>query len=322
VNSARESARNVQCKNNLKQMGDAILAHEQTQGYFPTGGWGYGWVGDPDRGYGTQQPGGWLYNILSHTEMNALHDLGKTPPGQSPSNSAKQAAIEQMVATPLPFANCPTRHRPALYNFTASVTVADNAGGVTGKTVARSDYAVSCGTAAQNEAGKGTGPVINADQIGTNGSPSATATQAQTTYFGTRATTNMQTFTGICFEQSTIRTADVSDGLSCTLMVGEKYLGVDCYNIEGAPGDKSGADSANMYVGMSSDIFRTTFQPPMQDRSGNHNLLAFGSAHSNAANFILCDGAAVTINYAVDATTFLYLGIRSGRAAPVDMTKL
>ncbi len=131
----------------------------------------------------------------------------------------------------------------------------------------------------------------------------------------------MQTFTGICFEQSTIRTADVSDGLSCTLMLGEKYLGADSYG-EGKPGDNSGADSANMYAGMSSDLFRTTFQPPMQDRSGNHSLFIFGSAHANAANFILCDGAAVTINYAVDATTFQNLGIRSGRAAPVDMTKL
>ena len=326
VNSARESARNIQCRNNLKQMGDAILAHEQAQGYFPTGGWGWDWVGDPDRGYGTQQPGGWIYNILPHTEMNALHDLGRTPPEQiQPANNAKQAAIQQLVATPLPFANCPTRRRDVLWPYTPT-TLAYNAGGVpipSGLKVARTDYAISAGSAADSQIGpsigNGSGPPVGADQIGTNGSFTVSAGSLQSNYFGTRITTNMQRYTGICFEQSTIRTADVSDGLSCTLMIGEKYLAPDDYG----GGSSDYADNENMYVGMDNDIFRTTCQPPMQDRVGNFGTgVAFGSAHPNAANFILCDGAAVTINYAVDATTFLYLGIRSGRAAPVDMTKL
>src|ERR1039457_6255536 len=77
VNSARESGRNAQCKNNLRQLGTACLAHEEAQGIFPAGGWGWSWVGDPDRGYGDQQPGGWIYNILPHTDQTAVHDLGR-----------------------------------------------------------------------------------------------------------------------------------------------------------------------------------------------------------------------------------------------------
>ena len=102
VNSARESGRVVQCKNNLKQMGMACLAHEEAQGFFPTGGWGWFWVGDPDGGYGYSQPGGWIYNILPHTDKSDLHDLGL-----GGSTSVKNQAVLKLVATPLTFTNCP-----------------------------------------------------------------------------------------------------------------------------------------------------------------------------------------------------------------------
>ena len=49
VNAARESGRSAQCKNNLMQLGRAVLAHVEGQGIFPTGGWGWYWVGDPDQ---------------------------------------------------------------------------------------------------------------------------------------------------------------------------------------------------------------------------------------------------------------------------------
>ena len=39
------------------------------------------------------------------------------------------------------------------------------------------------------------------------------------------------------------------------------------------------------------------------------------------ANFVLCDGSAITISYSVDPNTFRMLGTRSERW-PVDMSKL
>ena len=55
-------------KNNLEQLGFAAIAHFGTQKFFPTSGWGWSWVGDADRGYGINQPGGWAYNILPFIE--------------------------------------------------------------------------------------------------------------------------------------------------------------------------------------------------------------------------------------------------------------
>ena len=124
VQQAREAARKTQCFNNLKQMVNAAQQHESAQGIFPTGGWGFFWDGDPDRGFTKMQPGGWIYNILPDLGEQALHDLGKglvEPPSGSrtmvslsdlnPPFPDKQAALLALVRTPLSIMNCPSRRR-------------------------------------------------------------------------------------------------------------------------------------------------------------------------------------------------------------------
>ena len=81
VQAAREAARQVQCRNNLKQLALGCLNHEEVYQRFPTGGWGFAWTGDADRGTDWRQPGGWIYNILPYIEQQALQSDGRVTKG-------------------------------------------------------------------------------------------------------------------------------------------------------------------------------------------------------------------------------------------------
>ncbi len=119
VQKAREAARRAQCTNNLKQIGLGMLQHEERYKFYPSSGWGYGWVGDPDRPAGREQPGGWVYAILPFIEQLDLYQLGTDgdPNNWTPTQLAGSA---QRLQTPLAVMNCPTRRSAILYPVSAS----------------------------------------------------------------------------------------------------------------------------------------------------------------------------------------------------------
>ena len=102
--SAREAARRSQCKNNLRQIALACISHENTHKRFPYGGWSFGWMGDPDRGVGPQQPGGWIYTTGPFLEEQAVFNIGAGLPW-----AQKKVALAKQMAAAVPVFNCPSR---------------------------------------------------------------------------------------------------------------------------------------------------------------------------------------------------------------------
>ena len=301
VQAARESARRAQCKNNLKQLGLAALGHESAHKILPSGGWGTAWTGDPDRGFGRRQPGGWIYSVLPFLEQESLHRLGAGQPA-----AAKAAASGSRLATPLPAVNCPTRRAAGLYQFLSGAVAWVNANPT--EQVARSDYAANAGGAYTTtgapdaptwSASANGGPDDGPASLAVGDSPEAARHFA---LIATKAT-------GVVHTASSVRLAQIVDGASRTMLVGEKYVQPEHYQT----GRDAGDDQAAL-MGMNKDIVRWGSQGPTglagspamprQDARGVDNRYAFGSAHAAGFGAVFCDGSVRSIGYDVDPTAF------------------
>lgn len=327
IQSAREAARRSQCQNNLKQIGLGFLNHESTQKFYPTGGWGFDWVGDADRGFGASQPGGWIFSILPYIEEQQVFDIGK---GIAPTNpaqlNAKRQANSKAIATVVSAFNCPTRRVSKLYGNWCCNAVNSDGGEVArlGGT-SRTDYAANFGDSS------------HCAGTSSKGSPCPCIVFPQSTSPPTVRAVDLGTFnmwpdtslvTGIVFVRSEVKVAQITDGTSHTFAVGEKYLSPDFYESDVANASDPG-DDWNMYVGQQDDVVRTThYQPavsfesaPAQDRPG-YNVRThwrFGSAHPGGFHMAMCDGSVHSLSYDIDIEIHRRLGNRlDGEAVSLD----
>ncbi len=281
VQAAREAARLVQCQNNLKQLSLGMHQHHELKGRFPSGGWGWMWVGEPERGSDRHQPGGWGYNVLEYIEQKNLHDLGLGLSG-----AARIVAFIQKCETPLTVFSCPSRRQVIAYpDHVAGPYYSTSGGEVKPELAGRSDYAANVGYA----------PAYS------GGGPSSLSRGDSPTYPWLDASR----FSGIFYQRSEISLSDVCDGSSNTYMLGEKYLSPDYYMTGEDP-----YDNENLYCGYGGDMYRETGRTPCQDRRGLFNSLAFGSAHIAGFHMSFCDGSVRLINYTIDKYVHRYLGSR------------
>jgi prepilin-type N-terminal cleavage/methylation domain-containing protein len=277
VQQAREAARRLSCKNNLKQMAMAALQHHQQSGNYPTGGWGWDWIGDADRGHGRHQPGGWAFNILPFMEQGNLYEKA----GDGDPNAVSQQQLENarfVQRTVLAMYTCPSRRGAQRFQLQRGTYIGENAASNFSEdnTVARSDYAINCGDQKHNEFFAG--PRISGFDFANDDAWSGWH--------------DKDWLTGISFERSEIR--NIIDGASNTYLIGEKYINADHYTTGRDPSDNEG-----WCTGYDNDNYRNGYYLPIQDRAGYTSTMRFGSVHANGFNISLCDASVHTINYSI-----------------------
>lgn len=333
VQAAREAARQAQCNNHVKQLALGVLSHEEANKILPTGGWGLYWTGDPDRGFGRKQPGGWIFSILPYIEQGPLHDLGS---GTTDSTNPKRIdCVFQQMATPVATLICPSRRSaitypmPAIYCYYACGAKSGGLPALVGKT----DYCANGGTSNESDsiAGQsfwgafGWGPPNYADADTMSNSDWVNDTSGLIYHAKD---------TGVVFTHSALAMAEIEDGASNTYLVGEKYMNPDYYLTGEDTGDNQHWDigpdwDVLRYTGTTADAPGTNtflgrmeyFFLPRQDTPGYDMGFMFGSAHPVGFNISFCDGSARSVSYSIDPVVHWRLGNRMDGCA-IDAKKL
>jgi prepilin-type N-terminal cleavage/methylation domain-containing protein len=111
--------------------------------------------------------------------------------------------------------------------------------------------------------------------------------------------------TGAVIQFLPTRIAQIRDGTSNTLLLGEKRLNLSFL------GARQNDDDLGYASGWDNDTIRRSTIPPKPDFHGPPGVdggQRFGSSHTSVLNIVLADGSVRTITYAIDPMVFQYLG--------------
>jgi len=287
VQAAREAARRTQCINNLKQIGLAVLTHESSRGMFPGGG-DTPWPLIQDNVVNGAQLGpekhgfSWAFQILPYMEELSVQSLTTT---------------QQIERTKVPMYVCPSRRE------------LNPSSGQGGRILM--DYASATprgGTT--SDRGFTPYPVNNENSFWQG---SIWTVPRNKKYYGLIVRANAwPPDTKLSTGSSTPTTAGkVADGLSKTMLIGEKRLRIDRY----ATGDWM--DDRGWSDGWDPDTERSTNHPIGRDiRSDQAPLdnrffgFHFGSAHGTGMHAVFGDNAVHRISYDIDRQIYDNMGAR------------
>jgi prepilin-type N-terminal cleavage/methylation domain-containing protein/prepilin-type processing-associated H-X9-DG protein len=120
--------------------------------------------------------------------------------------------------------------------------------------------------------------------------------------------------TGVVQVVIPVRIAEITDGTTNTLMVGEKRINLSYL------GQRQPADDIGYTSGWGGDTIRSTRQSPEQDYFGTEpEEELFGSSHPGNFNAVFADGSVRTIRYGLDPEIFYRLGdINDGEVVDLD----
>lgn len=293
VQGAREAARRMQCSNNMKQIALACLNYESTFKQLPAGPWdgdpGNPAASSPGACCRSANRGGWstFYRILPFMEQQQIYDLATDDPPFWPNrpNNAREDEVAQILVGGY---YCPSRRQPTGYG--------------SGK-FGRTDYA-GCGGFFHGRPDSRVNFIPEAPL----GAPSVS----------TRSRSNGGLVKGrggaIIWAKDGDRRllSDIRDGLSKTIIMGEKSLPLTEHGTDG--GDNERWNSP----GWDTDTIRWHFPPKSEaqtyapDRDANEGTnwnRYFGSSHAAGLNVAFCDGSVHFFDYNIDQTLWMNLCI-------------
>jgi prepilin-type N-terminal cleavage/methylation domain-containing protein len=353
IQAAREAARRVECTNKMKQMGLAVQNLADAQKVLPTGGDGTfpeitnyvtPYQSTSGKANGPEKQGlSLFFQILPYLEQNSVHGLNNS------------VALQQTVV-PLYF--CPSRRG-------AKVVIADEHTPIGGQQIALIDYAAAtpctCTTptceAKFNP--RDSVPLTKAVQDPRHGATTPTANNNGWSFFrGAYGAGSKSAMKDTVYDGAIVRTAwkydlanhpssaaaraqpygintqkviewkDITDGVSNTMVLGEKMVPSDQYEGGGYSDDKGWTD------GWDPDTVRSTCFAPLGDSDAsvlapaNKNLFGrevdlwyFGSAHPSTFNTVFADGSCHALSFDIDVVLFNNLGTRNDDQL-VDLSQL
>jgi len=293
VQRARESARRLQCQNNLKQLGLAVQGCAEAQGTFPMGA--QTWLdnsGPTVEGvmYGNRR-WSWFVYVLFHAGEGALynsqwnHYQSSTWQNWPTGNSSLSYAALPNKTTPVAGFMCPSDPTNPKVNSQDGPASSNNQG-------FHGNYVLCAGNTA----------------------------------FGTSSLNSAQ-LNGISFPLSAVRFAHVRDGLSNTLAASEIMLVPEPIGGGGATIDTRGRYHNNIHGGCNFSTLNppnttvrdrlpycTNAQPlaPCLGGSGINHVISARSHHTGGVNAVLADGATRFVADNVDLIAWQAAGSRNG----------
>ena len=280
IQAAREAARRIQCKDNLKNIGLACLNHADSLKIFPTGGGRWGSIIDsyvdpqpPDgKVAGPNQMGiGWGYQILPFLEESAMHNLTSEQPAHGSYDTDVHLPVQARIVRVQSWGE-------------ASIVLSDYAGihpcttrstgtGRTTAPLALDGTARNCNTGVNTSSSREVEPADRlSDHLRMMCTRSGTLVVQHGVYDGVIVRCPWRQdrqqdpatpgFEGQYAKEPTCPTkiSKITDGTSKTMLIAEKYIRTDLYTSGSPPSDDRGwAD------GWDPDMMRSTCIAPLND---------------------------------------------------------
>jgi prepilin-type N-terminal cleavage/methylation domain-containing protein len=312
VQFARESARRMQCSNNLRQLATAVHLHDDGFKLMPHAG--HHWRSAPMYENGEvltkeRQLAGWGFQILPYIEQLALHS------GNNQNTDFDRS--RQAITTPVKTFYCPSRRQPKPnVAFTANYGPIGWSGGVycwgtngVSYPHAQTDYV----SAYVDPANAGIDTTIYPQYFVPTANNFVQRSGAMVRIVLENNSTPPQVRFGM------IGMEGLLDGTTNVLLFGEKRLSIA--NL----GANQSHDNEGYTSGWDQDILANASKKPLPDlRVGAipSNDLRFGSSHPGGFNIALADASVRFLSYSVDQLTLHRYGYRNdGEHANFDQTQ-